>query len=74
MQFFRMEVYDETHDGCRSCQKMESAVAPSQLPLRRRIGYTSLQCAEVYLGETGCILPCDKLPFRADKFPQVVKE
>lgn len=37
-------------------------------------GYTSLQCAEVYLGKTGFILPCDKLPFRANKFPQTVKE
>ena len=37
-------------------------------------GYTSVQCAEVYLGKTACNFPCDKLPYRTDKFPQTVKE
>lgn len=37
-------------------------------------GYTSVQCAEVYLGKTSCNFLRDRLPFRADKFPQTGKE
>ena len=34
----------------------------------------SAQCAEVYLGKTGRLFPCDILPFRAYEFPHAVKE